>query len=259
MPHRLPVPSGECTTAQLVLSILILYMDHSSRTKTMDDETALATRLNLLAPGEVLELRNVIDKRRWGPGPWQDEPDLLAWRHHADPAYLCQITRNDSISGALMGYVAVPAGHPWHGKDYAELDAVLASHGGLTWCGEAVGGRWVFGFDCGHGCDYQPAMEAHFRRHSDYEPGWMRLVEEDSLGLFGKHNYRHLAYVRAIVEFLCEQLILIGQGLTIGVCRICGCTDEDCSECYELMGAPCRWVTPNLCSRCELQMTGGML
>ncbi len=34
------------------------------------------------------------------------------------------------------------------------------------------------------------------------------------------------------------------------VCRVCGCTDENCSECIEATGEPCKWVEPNLCSRC---------
>jgi hypothetical protein len=53
------------------------------------------------------------------------------------------------------GYVRVPAGHPWHGKDYDGVDADV--HGGLTFaeadvnCGK--GGEddaWWLGFDCGH-------------------------------------------------------------------------------------------------------------
>ncbi len=37
-----------------------------------------------------------------------------------------------------------------------------------------------------------------------------------------------------------------------GVCRTCGCTDEDCSGCIERTGEPCYWVdaTHTLCSAC---------
>lgn len=35
-----------------------------------------------------------------------------------------------------------------------------------------------------------------------------------------------------------------------GVCRVCGCTDDDCSQCVEKTGAPCHWVEPDLCSAC---------
>jgi hypothetical protein len=34
------------------------------------------------------------------------------------------------------------------------------------------------------------------------------------------------------------------------VCRVCGCTDEDCSDCVERTGEPCYWVGPDLCSAC---------
>ncbi len=38
--------------------------------------------------------------------------------------------------------------------------------------------------------------------------------------------------------------------LTGDPCRVCGCTDEDCSQCVEKTGAPCAWVEPGLCSAC---------
>jgi hypothetical protein len=36
----------------------------------------------------------------------------------------------------------------------------------------------------------------------------------------------------------------------VGVCRVCGCTDDDCSACVVLTGSPCYWITPDLCSAC---------
>ena len=33
-------------------------------------------------------------------------------------------------------------------------------------------------------------------------------------------------------------------------CRVCGCTDHDCSGCVEKTGEPCHWVAENLCSAC---------
>lgn len=35
-----------------------------------------------------------------------------------------------------------------------------------------------------------------------------------------------------------------------GVCRKCGCTDDDCRQCIEKTGEPCSWVEPDLCSAC---------
>ena len=34
-------------------------------------------------------------------------------------------------------------------------------------------------------------------------------------------------------------------------CRVCGCTDDDCSECIAAQGHPCHWVEEDLCSRCS--------
>jgi hypothetical protein len=34
-------------------------------------------------------------------------------------------------------------------------------------------------------------------------------------------------------------------------CRVCGCTDDDCSDCVRRTGEPCRWVALDLCSACD--------
>jgi Holliday junction resolvase RusA-like endonuclease len=33
-------------------------------------------------------------------------------------------------------------------------------------------------------------------------------------------------------------------------CRVCGCTEDDCTECVAKTGEPCSWVSPGLCSAC---------
>ncbi len=33
-------------------------------------------------------------------------------------------------------------------------------------------------------------------------------------------------------------------------CRVCGCTEDDCSKCIKLTGHPCHWVEEDLCSAC---------
>jgi len=33
-------------------------------------------------------------------------------------------------------------------------------------------------------------------------------------------------------------------------CRVCGCTDDDCSQCIQATGEACHWVGEDLCSRC---------
>jgi hypothetical protein len=34
-------------------------------------------------------------------------------------------------------------------------------------------------------------------------------------------------------------------------CRVCGCTDDDCSGCIERTGEPCSWAEPGLCTACK--------
>ncbi len=33
-------------------------------------------------------------------------------------------------------------------------------------------------------------------------------------------------------------------------CRICGCTELDCSQCIAKTGHPCHWIEDDLCSAC---------
>jgi hypothetical protein len=138
----------------------------------------------------------IIDKTKWGHGPWQHEPDRIEWRHLGLP---CLIARN-SGGGNLCGYVGVPPGHPWHGKDYSDLDNVDV-HGGLTYsrgCAEvgavchvpAPGepdGIWWLGFDCAHSGDSRPGWADHFKFQEEYSV------------------YRDVEYVRREVERLAEQ------------------------------------------------------
>ena len=41
-------------------------------------------------------------------------------------------------------------------------------------------------------------------------------------------------------------------------CRICGCTDLNCSGCVERTGEPCYWVEPDLCSACAADAAAGV-
>jgi hypothetical protein len=81
-----------------------------------------------------------------------DRPhDVLATGEHLGLEWT--VTNNGT--GHRCGYVRVPIGHPWHGKDDDEIDAEV--HGGLTFAEAAVGcdkggpdDAWWIGFDCGH-------------------------------------------------------------------------------------------------------------
>jgi hypothetical protein len=137
-------------------------------------------------------------RSEYGRGEWDNEPDRVEW-FDAATGMPCLIVRNPM--GALCGYVGVPAGHPYFGKDYNAVGA--DAHGGLTYAAPCQPGggpichagedeRWWFGFDCGH--------------LGDTTPGLMRY------GLDYGSSYKDIGYVRSEVERLADQLREVANG-----------------------------------------------
>jgi len=154
-----------------------------------------------------------VDKSSWGEGPWQEEPDKINWTD-AGTALPCMIVRGPS--GALCGYVGVPPGHPLHGVEYENFDVDVYAHGGITFTGECQEGEhgichvpepgepedvWWIGFDCAHGFDVMPAIDADLRR----------------VGYVGssRHSlataYKDVAYVTDQVRDLAQRLVEMGD------------------------------------------------
>lgn len=143
-----------------------------------------------------------IDRTGWDAGPWDDEPDRVDFTTNVGLPGL--ILRNRL--GSLCGYVAVDAAHPLYETDYHKPD--LDVHGGLTYsdkcqedgpvCHTPAPGEpddvWWFGFDCGHGMDISPAMDAR-ERQMGFEP-----LRADWI------SYKTVDYVRTEVESLARQL-----------------------------------------------------
>jgi hypothetical protein len=196
-----------------------------------------------------------LPKSQWGPGPWQDEPDGLDWRDEAT-GFACAIRRNLTL-GSLCGYVGVPPGHALHGwrctddlplrKEFEgegkfgffdlfmyaisgahkhgtiPVGMALKAHGGVNWSGAMPdesddGGRWWFGFDCGHAGDFSPGMNATLRRIHIVE-GTTRTFDEREkhIGLGAKMpwgeavTYRTVEYVKAECATLARQLANLEQ------------------------------------------------
>jgi hypothetical protein len=154
----------------------------------------------------------------WSDGPWDDEPDEIHWRH-APSGYPLLMWRN--FSGAWCGYVGVPAGHPLHGLGYdnADLCASLPAHGGLTFAGQfdprlpsprrdpAEAGHWWLGFDCSHGFDVMPALEALSTAISpDLAAARARLKRQAGRAGFWTERYMNVTRVRLEVEELAERV-----------------------------------------------------
>lgn len=141
-------------------------------------------------------------KEQWGPGPWQHEPDRIEWEYKGFP---CLMIRNTEVTGSWCGYVAVPPGHPAFEKGYDNVDVDI--HGGLTYANHCQGdichkpkagepdNVWWLGFDCAHGFDLSPRMEALMSK----------LVGSPSLVLF-KGHYWTAKEVKVEVQALADQL-----------------------------------------------------
>lgn len=131
-----------------------------------------------------------IDRTNWGPGPWDNEPDQVAWT--TGVGYPGLINRGD-ITGALNGYVCVPKGHPFFGKRYGQIEGQLEVHDGVTFAAGFAPGRevrpdeWWIGFSGGGTWGHKPAMKM-------------------SRGLIPDEVYRDLAYITLQTELLARQL-----------------------------------------------------
>lgn len=128
----------------------------------------------------------IIDKSKWGDGPWQAEPDRAEWEYAGFP---CLAVRH-SRSGHWCGYVGVPPNHPLHGKSYDVPN--VAIHGGLTYAAACDGhvchvpkagepeNVWWFGFDCQHSGDLAPGTPKEFRLYEDWDYMTLLRVQNET-------------------------------------------------------------------------------
>ena len=140
---------------------------------------------------ESTELTGRASLAQFGPGPWQDEPDRVEWRFEG---FACLMVRQPD-QGHWCGYVGLPPGHPWHGKDPDDAQV----HGGITYGSPCEGvvchvpqpGEpdevWWLGFDCAHSGDLSPGSMQRY--------GWPPM----------SGTYKDRAYVEREVEQLARQ------------------------------------------------------
>ncbi|WP_160051208.1 hypothetical protein [Nocardiopsis sp. FR26] len=131
---------------------------------------------------------------KWGPGPWQDEPDRDRWTDE-DTGLSCLAIRFPR-TGHWNGYVQVPAGHPWHRVDFWDLPKVDV-HWGVNYADWGIDSvkdapdlnqSWWVGFSCDHLGDLTP-----------------QEITTDEYGL-REGVYRDLRFVRAEITRLAEQI-----------------------------------------------------
>lgn len=126
----------------------------------------------------------MIDKSKWGEGPWQHEPDKKEWQDAAT-GLPCAINRGRS--GGLCGYVGVSPGHRYYNIHYREINDIDV-HEGLTFSGmHGETKLWWLGFDCAHCMDYAPGLNSYLK------------ISE-------RGTYRTIDYVTEQIEYLAKQL-----------------------------------------------------
>lgn len=121
------------------------------------------------------------------------------------------------VSGPLghrCGYIRVPKGHPWHGKEYDDIEANV--HGGLTFaekdtpCGKGGkdDGYWV-GFDCAH-CGDAPDRELYARFSPEKQAGF-KMMAQIHADIEARHplspRFRDKVRSQEYVIRECQQLI----------------------------------------------------
>lgn len=165
-----------------------------------------------------------LDKKAWGPGPWQDEPDKVQWIDKATDLD-CLMVRGPS--GSWCGYVGVMDGHPFFEKDYSAYPGPgdMDVHGGVTFtnlcqedkkehgvCHVPAAGRsdhvWWIGFDCSHSWDFSPKHDKDVMQFAG-EVGKMARHLSDAVD-FGdgrfETSYKDLVYVQKEICVLAAQI-----------------------------------------------------
>ena len=173
---------------------------------------------------EATQVFHVPARHPSGDGPWQQEPDKLAWVDAAT-GLPCTILRQED--GVLGGYTGVGEDHPLFGF---EVDAVpgalgISPHGGLDYAAMCEDGpaeitichpisashrarkRPGWSKDGDDGDDsHQPLWWFGFQcnRNNDLVPG--RQVNPNDLGAENGRVYRDIAYVYSQTCRLARQL-----------------------------------------------------
>ena len=65
------------------------------------------------------------------------------------------------------------------------------------------------------------------------------------------HDERCPAHVILRLRAMAEEIKRVDVPLFDGVmCRVCGCIEDDCSNCMRRTGVACSWIESDLCSAC---------
>lgn len=151
----------------------------------------------------------------WGPGEWNDEPDLCAWSSPATP-YPLMVIRGKA--GAWCGYVGLPPEHPCARP--RRRDAPLPSLSqDINWSEEGgfgpfEPGLWWLGFDCMHLRQLAPRLVACVRDTVERlracrAPVFAGTPLTDSMASLLDGHYVTLEEVRELTEALALELFAL--------------------------------------------------
>lgn len=154
---------------------------------------------------------------QWGDGEWVNEPDLCVWEYRECKCIIRRMMAYESDGqlslGQLNGYVKVPEGHPWHGKNcFDEIDVDV--HQGLSFGKFNDFGEYIIGFDCAHSGDIIPSMNSLFAEKKAQKLQFLKDLDEDmkkkypNCSLFNP-IYRNIAFVKAECESLVDQMLAV--------------------------------------------------
>lgn len=115
-----------------------------------------------------------MKNEKWGRGEWDDEPDEEIW---VEDGIKCLIFR-DPHMGYLCGYVVLPEGHIWVGRETGFEGFFGLGHCGITFSKLAtkrVFGGWTLGFDCNHFGDLCPYKKHNKPEFCNYEDRYVNI------------------------------------------------------------------------------------
>ena len=94
--------------------------------------------------------------------------------------------------------------------------------------------------------DVEARMEKASEGRDGESLGLPELLYQTFKGMLGWKRESIMPMVDPIVAYL-----TLGGEEPEQACRVCGCTEGDCSQCIAASGKPCYWVKRDLCSRCD--------
>ncbi len=153
------------------------------------------------------------EKKEWfGEGEWENEPDIIHLHYKNFECVVRRIMGREGVNGEhvyggfLNGYVRIPVDHPYFNKGWNDLTD-LNVHGGITFTECEDEAHWI-GFDCAHGGDYHPSIEAfkktnkemqEFYKNHPFPKGY------EQLSLFHP-TYKNVNFVMGEIKELVDQL-----------------------------------------------------